>query len=78
MRNHIKSRHVDFIIVGNNGEILAFIESDDKSHESEKAQHGDEIKNQTFDFVVVEFYRVKVWEMYLERIENILEEIKRA
>lgn len=78
MRNHIKSRHVDFVINDLSGKTLAVIELDDKSHESEKAQYGDEIKNQIFSFVRVKFYRVKIGETYSEKIENIFEETKRA
>ena len=41
---------------------MAVIELDDKSHDSEKAKHGDEIKNQIFEHNQVRFYRVKVGE----------------
>lgn len=55
MRNHIKSRHVDFIIIGNHGNILAVIELDNKSHESEKTKHGHEIKNQILILLALSF-----------------------
>ena len=78
MRNHIKSRHVDFVVVGNQGEVIAVIELDDKSHNFEKAKTGDEIKNQIFAFNKVNFHRVRVGEDYSERIENILKEVQGA
>jgi hypothetical protein len=78
MRNHIKSRHVDFAILDKAGKILAVIEVDDKSHDTEKAKVGDGYKNDIFEFVGVKFYRVRVGETYAERIENILGEIKGA
>ena len=78
MRNHIKSRHVDFVIVSNSGDILAAIELDDRSHNTEKAKIGDQIKDDIFGFVGSKFYRVRVGETYSERIESIFTEIKRA
>jgi hypothetical protein len=78
MRNHIKSRHVDFIITEHSGEIIAIIELDDKSHDTKKAQVGDEIKNQIFEYNKVRFYRVRVGETYSERIKNILKEVQGA
>jgi hypothetical protein len=72
MRNHIKSRHVDFVLVGGHGEVVAVIELDDKSHDTEKAKIGDEIKNQIFEFNKVKFYRVRVGENYIKKINEIL------
>jgi len=72
MRNHIKSRHVDFVITKHSGEILAVIELDDKSHDTKKAQVADEIKNQIFEYNNVKFYRVRVGEDYLEKVSHIL------
>jgi hypothetical protein len=78
MRNHIKSRHVDFAIIGSTGDILAVIELDDKSHDTDSAQRGDEIKNQIFQFNQVKFYRVQVGQVYAEEINKILTEVKGA
>jgi hypothetical protein len=76
MRNHIKSRHVDFFITEHSGEIVAVIELDDKSHDTEKAKIGDEIKNQIFAFNQIRFYRVGVGKNYSEEVKDILEMIK--
>jgi hypothetical protein len=78
MRNHIKSRHVDFAILNKEGKILAVIEVDDKSHNTEKAKVGDGYKNDIFEFVGVKFYRVNVGETYANRISSIFTEIKGA
>lgn len=59
-RGYIKSRHVDFIICDNQLHILAAIELDDKSHNSEKAKKTDEFKNQVFKTINVPLYRIKV------------------
>ncbi len=77
MRNHIKSRHVDFAVLNKDGKILAVIEVDDKSHNTEKANNGDQIKNDIFGFVGIKFYRVKVGEVYSERIKDIFLEINK-
>lgn len=78
MRNHIKSRHVDFAILNKEGKILAVIEVDDKSHDTEKAKIADGYKNDIFEFVGVKFYRVRVGEVYADRINDMFTEIKRA
>jgi len=78
MRNHIKSRHVDFAIIGPTGDILAVIELDDTSHDTEHAQKGDEIKNQIFKYNSVRFYRVRVGQIYAEEVSRILSEVKGA
>jgi hypothetical protein len=78
MRNHIKSRHVDFAILNKEGKILAVIEVDDKSHETEKAKVGDGYKNDIFEFVGVKFFRVRVGETYAGRINSIFTKIKGA
>lgn len=78
MRNHIKPRHVDFVITKHSGEILAVIELDDKSHDTERAKVGDEIKNQIFNYNNVKFYRAKVGEDFTHTINNLFTKIKGA
>lgn len=78
-RNYIKSKHLDFVILDiDSGNILAVIELDGKSHDIEKQGKYDAIKDTILTSVGVNFYRVRVGEIYSERIENILQEIKRA
>ncbi len=73
MRNRIKSRHIDFVILDKfSGKILAVIELDDNSHNWKKAEAGDDLKNAVFSFVGVKFYRVKVGETYSDKVAEIL------
>lgn len=71
-RNYIKSKHIDFVILDNHyGNILAVIELDGKSHDTEKQGKYDKIKDDILNSVDVKFYRVKVGEVYSEKINEI-------
>ncbi len=72
MRNHIKSRHVDFVLVDQSGDISIVVELDDRSHDTEKAQVGDKLKNQIFNYNKVRFYRVSVGINYTKKVAEIL------
>lgn len=78
-RNYIKSRHLDFVILDNHyGNILAVIELDGKSHDTEKQGKYDKIKDDILNTVGVKFYRVKVGEDFANTINNLFTEIKGA
>ncbi len=75
-RNYIKSRHIDFVIVDkNNSSIKAVIELDGDSHNQEKQNRYDKIKNSVLSAVEARFYRIRVGEMYSEKISEIFKEI---
>lgn len=46
--NKIKSKHVDFLLCDYNMNIVLLIELDDRSHETERAQKNDRLKNAIF------------------------------
>ena len=78
-RNYIKSKHLDFVILDNHyGNILAVIELDGKSHDTEKQGKYDKIKDDILNTVGVKFYRVKVGEDFANTIKNLFIEIKGA
>lgn len=74
-RGYIKSRHVDFLITDCDLYILAGIELDDKSHESESAKAVDEFKNNLFETIDIPLYRVKTDSDYELELEEIISEI---
>ncbi len=73
LRSRIKSRHIDFVILEKSfGKILAVIELDGHSHNWKGSQKGDNLKNEVFAAVGVKFYRVKVGEVYADKIREML------
>ena len=46
--NKIKSKHVDFLLCDYDMNIVLLIELDDRSHETERAQRNDRLKNAIF------------------------------
>lgn len=77
-RGYIKSRHIDFILCNKNLYLLAGLELDDYSHESPKARHIDEFKNNVFQTIQIPLFRVKIADgNYDLKIEQILNELQR-
>lgn len=70
-RGYIKSRHVDFILCDNDLNILAAIELDDYSHNSESAIRIDEFKDNLFKQIGIPLNRIKVTSDYKQQIKNI-------
>ena len=74
-RNKIKSRSIDYTIVNNkNCKIVACIELDDKSHNTQKAQKADNFKNELFNKVNIPLHRIKVNTFY--NLEELKENLK--
>lgn len=71
-RGYIKSRHIDFIIADEQGNLKAAIELDDWTHENIKAKEKDMFKNTIMQKIGIPLYRVKVGENFEERINQIL------
>lgn len=72
-RNMIKSRHFDYVVCNNAFEPCCVIELDDKSHQSEKQQHGDTIKNRVCEVADVPLFRIttkKTEEPLIEFLEK--------
>lgn len=70
-RGYIKSRHIDFIICDKDLHMLAGIELDDKSHNTEKAARADDFKDNVFKKINIPLYRIIVAKSYNEEITNI-------
>lgn len=70
-RGYIKSRHVDFVLCDNDLNILAAIELDDYSHNSESAIRIDEFKDNLFKEIGIPLNRIKVTSDYKQQIKNI-------
>ena len=76
-RNYIKSKHLDFVILNRHyRNILSVIELDGKSHDTEKQGRYDKIKDDILRSIGVKFYRVKVGEIYEEKIREIFENLE--
>lgn len=71
-RNTIKSRHIDFILLDKtNYHIKCAIELDGSSHNSMKAQKGDEFKNKLFNHINIPLHRIKVGTDFSEEIQKL-------
>lgn len=57
--NTIKSKHIDFVLIDKNTNVVCCIELDDKSHEKEKAKANDEVKNKALLSAGVPLIRTK-------------------
>ena len=78
-RNYIKSKHLDFVILDNHyGNILAVIELDGKSHNTDRQGKYDKIKDDILNSVGCKFYRVKAGEDYAQSIHDVLNNMTRA
>lgn len=75
-RGYIKSRHVDFLLCDINLHIIAGIELDDNSHNSEKAKSVDNFKDNVFKTIKLPLYRIKMSEgNYEQKIVKIIQDI---
>ncbi len=74
-RGHIKSRHVDFLITDSNLHILAGIELDDPTHNTEQAKIIDEFKDNLFKTIGIPLFRIKTNTRYTTHIDSILKNI---
>lgn len=73
-RNHIRSRHLDFVLLENN-RIICAIEVDGSSHgpsASKKQRDSDQIKNEILGAVGIKLYRVKVGSDFYEEAREII------
>lgn len=77
-RGYIKSRHIDFIICDKNLHMLAGIELDDKSHNTEKAIKTDDFKDNVFKKINIPLYRIKVAKSYNDEIKNIFNSLSQC
>ncbi|MDD3693934.1 MAG: DUF2726 domain-containing protein [Candidatus Pacebacteria bacterium] len=75
-RNYIKSKHLDFVLLGKNtSKIVCVIELDGFGHKQEQQSRYDKIKNDILDSVGVPFFRVRVGQEYSVVIKDILEKL---
>lgn len=74
-RGYIKSRHVDFLITDSDLHILAGIELDDPTHDTEQAKIIDEFKDNLFSTIGIPLFRVKTNTRYATHIDSILQNI---
>lgn len=70
-RGYVKSRHIDFILVNMRCEILAGVELDDPSHDTEKAAKTDKFKNELFKTIEVPLIRIKVGTDYATQLNAV-------
>ena len=74
-RGYIKSRHVDFLICDSSLHILAAIELDDPSHDSEQAKQTDHFKNRLYAAIGLPLFRIKTGQNYAAKIDKLIYEI---
>lgn len=74
-RGYIKSRHVDFLITDSDLHILAGIELDDPTHDTEQAKIIDDFKDNLFTTIGIPLFRIKTNTRYAIHIDSILQNI---
>ncbi len=70
LRNRVKSRHVDFLIINKNGHPVFAIELDGASHSDSKATNADDLKNGLFRAVNIPLWRVKTGENFEKNLRK--------
>jgi len=75
-RGHIKSRHVDFVLLNTNCETVAAIELDDPSHNTKKAAKADQFKNELFYAVKIPLIRICTGTDYITEINHAFDTLK--
>lgn len=76
-RGYIKSRHIDFLLCDSKLHILAGLELDDSSHNTEKAKTTDAFKDNVFQAIGLPLYRIKTADKntYEAQLETLLHEL---
>jgi len=69
--NRISSKHSDFLICTPKGRPLAWIELDDKSHNSFHAKRADKFKDDLARGINLPLHRIKIGEDYNDRLRLI-------
>lgn len=73
--NKIKSKHIDFVLIDNNGNIKLLIELDDKSHNNCKRQERDKFLNDIFNNLNINLLRIEAKYSYnIQELENKIKE----
>lgn len=76
-RGYIRSRHVDFLLCdANKLNIYAAIELDDESHNTKKAKETDNFKNELFNTIGIQLYRINPGSDFAAVATGIIAEIK--
>lgn len=71
-RGYIKSRHIDFLLCDESMNILCAIELDDTSHMTTNAQKTDEMKNEIYEAIGIQLFRVSTQADYKEAVKTIM------
>lgn len=74
-RGYIKSRHVDFTLCDSKLNVIAVVELDDYSHNTNKAKQTDSFKNQLFETIGIPLFRIIVCNNYTEQIQRMFEKL---
>lgn len=75
-RAYIRSRHIDFIICDSSLRVLAGVELDDSSHNSQKAKENDLFKDNVFKVIGIPLFRVKTSNRnYQQQVDYIMNHI---
>lgn len=73
--NKIKSKHIDFVLIDNNGKIKLLIELDDKSHENYDRIQRDKFINNIFENLNINLLRIPTKNIYnIEELKNKIKE----
>lgn len=73
--NKIKAKHIDFVLIDNNGKIKLLIELDDKSHENYDRIQRDKFINEIFENLNINLLRIPTKNIYnIEELKNKIKE----
>jgi very-short-patch-repair endonuclease len=76
LRGRIKSRHVDFLLIDDQGRPRMAIELDGKSHKRQQATAGDALKNGLFDSCEIPLRRIATGESFSDHAAQIMQELQ--
>lgn len=74
--NKIKAKHIDFVLIDNNGKIKLLIELDDKSHENQERKERDKFLNKIFENLNINLLRIPA--KYIYNKEELEKKIKES
>ena len=75
LRARVKSRHVDFLIIDDNGAPHIAIEVDGSSHNNKDTRNADSLKDGIFEAIGLLLIRVRTGENFAEAAQEIVKKL---
>ena len=72
LRNRVKSRHVDFLVIDKSGQAVLAIELDGPSHDTNETNNADHLKDGLFKACGIPLERVRTGESFAAFAQKVL------